>query len=50
MNTKKDTGIATTTQHPDYEHEIIAIIRSTLTPKLIKEKSGNIMKMILRRR
>lgn len=50
MNTKKDTGIATTTQHPDYEHEIIAIIRSTLPPKLIKEKSGNIMKMILRRR
>lgn len=40
MNTKKDTGIATTTQHPDYEHEIIAIIRSTLTPKLIKEKIG----------
>ena len=40
MNTKKDIGIATTTQHPDYEHEIIAIIRSTLTPKLIKEKIG----------
>lgn len=40
MNTKKNIGIATTTQHPDYEHEIITIIRSTLTPKLIKEKIG----------
>ena len=40
MNTNKNTGIATTTQHPDYEHEIITIIRSTLTPKLIKEKIG----------
>lgn len=42
MNTKNNItgGIATTTQHPDYEHEIITIIRSTLTPKLIKEKIG----------
>ena len=40
MNKKKNIGIATTTQHPDYEHEIITIIRSTLTPKLIKEKIG----------
>ena len=40
MNTKKNIGIATTTQHPDYEHEIITIIRSTLTPRLIKEKIG----------
>lgn len=40
MNTKKNIGIPTTTQHPDYEHEIITIIRSTLTPKLIKEKLG----------
>ena len=40
MNTKKNIGIATTTQRPDYEHEIIKIIRSTLTPKLIKEKIG----------
>ena len=40
MNTKKNIGIATTTQHPDYEHEIITIIRSTLTPKLMKEKIG----------
>ena len=40
MNTKKNIGIATTTQHPDYEHEIITVIRSTLTPKLIKEKIG----------
>lgn len=40
MNTKKDIGITAATQHPDYEHEIITIIRSTLTPKLIKEKMG----------
>ena len=40
MNTKKNISITTTTQHPDYEHEIITIIRSTLTPKLIKEKIG----------
>ena len=40
MNTKKNIGIAATTQHPDYEHEIITIIRSTLTPRLIKEKIG----------
>ena len=39
MNTKKNIGIAAA-QHPDYEHEIITIIRSTLTPKLIKEKIG----------
>ena len=39
MNTKKNISIATS-QHPDYEHEIITIIRSTMTPKLIKEKIG----------
>lgn len=40
MKTKKNIGITTITQHPDYTHEIIAIIRSTMTPKLIKEKIG----------
>ncbi|MBP3700370.1 MAG: magnesium transporter [Lachnospiraceae bacterium] len=40
MNVKKNIGIATTTQHPDYKHEIITMIRSNLTPKLIKEKIG----------
>lgn len=40
MNTKKNISFAATTQHPDYEHEIITVIRSTLTPKLIKEKIG----------
>lgn len=40
MNTRKNICITAATQHPDYEHEIIDIIRSTLTPKLIKEKIG----------
>lgn len=40
MNTKKNitNDITTITQHPDYKHEIVAVIRSTLTPKLIKDK------------
>lgn len=40
MNIKKNTGIIATTHHPDYVHEIISIIRSTLTPRLMKEKLG----------
>lgn len=40
MNVKKNIGIDTAAQHPDYKKEIIAIIRSTLTPKIIKEKIG----------
>ncbi|MDO5538589.1 MAG: magnesium transporter [Eubacteriales bacterium] len=40
MNTRKiiTNSITTSTQHPDYEYEIISIIRSTLAPKLLKEK------------
>lgn len=41
MNIKKNTSIATTTQHPDYVQEIISIIRSTMTPRLMKEKLGD---------
>lgn len=42
MNTKKNIShnIVTTTQHPDYENEIITIIQSTLAPGLIREKLG----------
>lgn len=41
MNIKKNTSIATTTQHPDYVQEIISITRSTMTPRLMKEKLGD---------
>ncbi len=42
MNSKKNTvfNSAVGTQHPDYKNEITEIIRSNLTPKLIREKLG----------
>lgn len=40
MKAKKNTAGFVSAQHPDYRSEIISIIRSNLTPKLIKEKLG----------
>lgn len=41
MNIKKNTSITTSTQHPDYVQEILSIIRSTMAPRLMKEKLGD---------
>lgn len=40
MTMKKNIsgGITAAMQHPDYEREIISVIRSTLTPKLLRER------------
>jgi len=40
MNTRKNmnSDIAAAVQHPDYKQEIISTLRSTLTPRLLREK------------
>lgn len=40
MNTRKiiNNGVTVAVQHPNYEQEIISTLRSTLVPRLLREK------------